>query len=149
MDPFLELIIDKFIFRVDPTCLYSTEGVWVKNIENKARLGLSDFLQQRSGDIAFVDIKKTGTELAVGDYFSTIETIKVNVDLTSPVSGKIVQLNPALQLAPELINQDPYGEGWLCEVEMDDWNTDKLVLLDPCAYFEIMKRDAEEENKKL
>jgi len=71
------------------------------------------------------------------------------VDLTSPVTGKIVQLNPSLQLAPELINQDPYGEGWLCEVEMDNWNADKKVLLDPIAYFEIMKRDAEEEAKKL
>lgn len=149
MEPFLELIIDKFIFRVDPTCRYSAEGVWVKNEENKARLGLSDFLQQRSGDIAFVDIKRIGTILAVSDYFSTIETIKVNVDLISPVSGKIIQINPALELAPELINQDPYGEGWLCEVEMDDWNANKIVLLDPIAYFEIMKRDAEEEAKKL
>jgi glycine cleavage system H protein len=147
--PFLELNIDKFIFRVDPACFYSAEGVWVKLEKNIARIGLSDFLQQRSGDIAFVDIKKTGTKLAVGDYFSTIETIKVNVDLNSPVSGKIVQLNPALQATPELINQDPYGEGWLCEVETDDWKKDKLVLLDPGAYFEIMKRDAEEEAKKL
>jgi glycine cleavage system H protein len=147
--PFLELTIDKFIFRVDPDCYYSAEGVWVKIEKNMARIGLSDFMQQRSGDIAFVDIKKTGTELTVGDYFSTIETIKVNVDLISPVSGKIVLLNPALQFTPELINQDPYGEGWLCEVEMDDWKKDKFGLLDPGAYFEIMKRDAEEEAKKL
>jgi glycine cleavage system H protein len=147
--PFLELTIDKFIFRVDPDCYYSAEGVWVKIEKNMARIGLSDFMQQRSGDIAFVDIKKTGTELTVGDYFSTIETIKVNVDLISPVSGKIVLLNPALQFTPELINQDPYGEGWLCEVEMDDWKKDKFGLLDPGAYFEIMKRDAEEESKKL
>jgi glycine cleavage system H protein len=147
--PFLELTIDKFIFRVDPDCYYSAEGVWVKIEKNIARIGLSDFMQQRSGDIAFVDIKKTGTELTVGDYFSTIETIKVNVDLISPVSGKIVLLNPALQFTPELINQDPYGEGWLCEVEMDDWKKDKFGLLDPGAYFEIMKRDAEEEAKKL
>ena len=148
MTTFLETTIDKFTFRVDQTCHYNSEGVWVRVEENRARLGLSDFLQQRSGDIAFVDVKPEGTILAVGEEFSSIETIKVSIALASPVSGKLVLVNPALETAPEVINQDPFGEGWLCEVELSNWNSDQLQLLDAAAYFEKMKRDAEEEVKK-
>ena len=147
MTTFLETKVDKFTFRVDPTCHFNSEGVWVRTEGNRARLGLSDFLQQRSGDIAFVEVKPAGTVLAFGDGFSSIETIKVDIALSSPVSCKVVLVNPALESAPEVINQDPFGEGWLCEVEMSDWGTDQPSLLDAAAYFEKMKHDAEEEVK--
>jgi glycine cleavage system H protein len=148
MTPFLETTVDKFTFRVDPTCFFNSEGVWARVEGTRARLGLSDFLQQRSGDIAFVEVKPKGTILAFGDEFSSIETIKVDIALTMPVSGKVVLVNPALETAPEIINQDPFGEGWLCEVELSDWEIDKPHLLDAAAYFEKMKRDAEEEVKR-
>lgn len=148
MIPFLETKVDKFTFHVDPTCFYNSEGVWVRVEGNRVRLGLSDFLQQRSGDIAFVEVKPAGTILAVGDEFSSIETIKVDIALSSPVSGKVVLVNPALEAAPEVINQDPFGEGWLCEVELSDWEQDQPHLLDAAAYFEKMKREAEEEVKR-
>ena len=148
MTTFLETTVDKFTFHVDPTCFFNSEGVWVRTEGNRARLGLSDFLQQRSGDIAFVEVKPEGTLLAFGDEFSTIETIKVDIALSSPVSGKVVRVNPTLETAPEAINQDPFGEGWLCEVELSDWEIDKPHLLDAAAYFEKMKRDAEEEIKR-
>jgi glycine cleavage system H protein len=147
MIPFLETKVDKFTFRVDPTCHFNSEGVWVRTEGNRARLGLSDFLQQRSGDIAFVEVNPAGTVLAFGDGFSSIETIKVDIALSSPVSGSVVLVNPALETAPEVINQDPFGEGWLCEVELSDWGTDRPRLLDAAAYFEKMKHDAEEEVK--
>ena len=145
MTPFLETKVDKFTFRVDPTCHFNNEGVWVRTEGNRARLGLSDFLQQRSGDIAFVEVKPAGTVLAFGDGFSSIETIKVDIALSSPVSGKVLLVNPVLETAPEVINQDPFGEGWICEVEVSNWGTDKPRLLDAAAYFEKMKREAEEE----
>ena len=145
MTPFLETKVDKFTFRVDPTCHFNNEGVWVRTEGNRARLGLSDFLQQRSGDIAFVEVKPAGTVLAFGDGFSSIETIKVDIALSSPVSGKVLLVNPVLETAPEVINQDPFGEGWLCEVEVSDWEKDQPRLLDASAYFEKMKREAEEE----
>lgn len=144
MTEFLETNIDKFTFRVDPTCFYSGEGIWVRLKDGRAKLGLSDFLQQRSGDIAFADVKPVGTVLARDNEFASIETVKINVMLASPVSGKILYVNPALEMKPELINQDPFGEGWVCEIELSDWDVDSGQLLDAAAYFEKMKQDAEE-----
>lgn len=148
MAEFLQITIDKFTFRVNPDCFYNAEGIWVKVDGNRARLGLSDFVQQRSGDIAFVDVKPEGTLLNFDDEFCSIETIKVDVALHAPVTGKITQINPALENTPEVINQDPFGAGWVCEVELVDWNTDQQRLLDAHAYFTQMKHDAEEEVKK-
>ncbi len=145
MTSFLETTVDKFTFRVDPTCCFNSEGVWARVEGKRARLGLSDFLQQRSGDIAFVEVKPVGAVVAIGDEFSTIETIKVDITLSSPVSGKVVQVNPVLETTPEIINQDPFGEGWLCEVELSDWEADRPQLLNAAAYFEKMKQEAEEE----
>ena len=144
MAEFLEVTIDKFTFRVDQSCLYSSEGIWVRFEDGVAKLGLSDFLQQRSGDIAFIDVKPVGTVLALDDEFASIETVKVNVMLASPVSGKIVRVNPALDMKPELINQAPFGDGWVCEVEADNMDAAKGLLLDADAYFMKMKSDAEE-----
>ena len=146
---FLETTVDKFTFKVATDRFYSTEGVWVKEENGRVRIGLSDFVQQRSGDVAFADIKAVGTILAVGDDIASIETIKVNITYTCPVSGKIVEVNPAMSDAPEAINQDPYGAGWLAVVEVADWDAERVKLLDPQAYFEIMKGHAEEETKKL
>ena len=148
MKPFLETKVDKFTFHVDPTCFFNSEGVWVRVEGNRARLGLSDFLQQRSGDIAFVEVKPAGAILALGDEFSSIETIKVDISLSSPVAGKIVRVNPLMESTPETINQDPYGEGWLCEIEAVDWEIDQKNLLDASAYFARMKQEAENEVKK-
>ena len=145
---FLQITIDKFTFRVDPSCYYNGDGVWARVEGNRAKLGLSDFVQQRSGDIAFVDVKPEGTSLKFEDEFCSIETIKVDVDLHSPLTGKIIQINPALESTPEVINQDPFGEGWICEVELITWETDQKQLLDANAYFIKMKRDAEEEVKQ-
>ena len=112
------------------------------------RIGVSDFLQQRSGDVAFAEVKPEGTVLAAGDEVAVIETIKVNISLTAPVSGKIVEVNQAIATAPEAINKDPYGEGWLAVIEPGDWETDRARLLDAQAYFTLMKRQAEEESNK-
>lgn len=144
MAEFMETTIDKFTFRVDPTCVYSGVGVWVRIVEGRVRLGLSDFLQQRSGDIAFIDVKPAGTILVLDDEFASIETVKTNVLLASPVSGTVLRVNPALEITPELINKDPFGEGWLCEIELSNWDSDRRQLLNADAYFEKMKHDAME-----
>jgi len=148
MTEFLQTTVDKFTFRVDLTCYFNSEGVWVRAEGNRGRLGISDFVQQRSGDIAFVEVKPEGTILALGDEFSSIETIKVDIAFSSPVSGKVVRVNPALENTPEIINQDPFGEGWLCEVELSNLEADLKSLLDANAYFLKMKREAEEEVKR-
>lgn len=144
----LEVTVDKFIFRVPETLFFSDTGIWVAVEESRARLGLSDFAQQVNGDIAFANVVAAGTELAVGEEFGSIETVKVNVSLLSPVKGRIVAVNPQLQEAPEAINQDPYGRGWMVVMELRDWEKDKAGLLDASRYLERVKEQAEGELKK-
>lgn len=148
MTEYLETTIDKFIFKVAIDCDYTSEGLWVKYEGRRVRIGLSDFLQQRSGDVAFAEVKPVGTTVQFGDEVAVIETIKVDISLTSPVRGKIVKVNPAMETSPEAINQDPYGAGWLAELEPADWETDSQHLLDPQAYFARIKVQAEEETRK-
>jgi glycine cleavage system H protein len=147
MTQYLELTVDKFAFKVATDRLYTREGIWVLAEGNRVRIGLSDFLQQRSGDIAFAEIKPIGTMLTAGDEIASIETIKVNVALSSPVNGRVIEVNPVMDTTPEAINQDPYGAGWLAVIEASDWETDRSRLLDPAAYFDVVKREAEEELK--
>jgi len=149
MSEFLETTIDKFTFKVATDRFYTLEGVWAKEENGRVRIGLSDFVQQRSGDVAFAEIKPAGTVLATGEELAVIETIKVNITYTSPVNGKISEINPAMADAPEAINQDPYGKGWLAVMEVVDWEAQRAKLLDPPAYFKIMKGQAEEEAKNL
>jgi glycine cleavage system H protein len=149
MTEYLETTVDKFIFKVATDRLYNGEGVWAKTEGDYIRIGLSDFLQQRSGDVAFAEVKPEGTELAFGDDVAVIETIKVDISLSSPVSGKVVEVNPVMQDAPEAINQDPYGAGWLALIVATDWETDRAQLFDSQVYFAKMKVEAEEEVKKL
>lgn len=159
MPEFLELTVDKFIFKVATDCYYNSEGVWAQAEASplplgegagvRVRIGLSDFLQQRSGDVAFAEVQPEGTLLAFGDEVAVIETIKADISLASPVTGRIVEVNPAMEMAPEVINQDPYGEGWLAVIEASAWESDRARLLDPQAYFLEMKQEAEEEAKRL
>jgi glycine cleavage system H protein len=148
MQEYLEITIDKFIFRVAADRVYNAEGVWALPEGNLVRIGLSDFQQQRSGDVAFAEVKPTGTELAFGDEVAVIETIKVNIALSSPVSGVVVEVNQEMELAPEAINQDPYGNGWLALIKAGNWDVDRTHLLEPAAYLAKMKVEAEEETKK-
>jgi glycine cleavage system H protein len=148
MSEFLQTTVGKFIFKVAIDRFYNSEGIWALANGNIVRIGLSDFVQQRSGDIAFVDVKQEGTVLTIGDEAATIETIKVNVILPSPVAGKIVRVNPLMETAAETINQDPYGDGWLCEIETTNWESDRNNLLEPADYYAQMQREAENEVKK-
>ena len=148
MPQHLETTVDKFTFKVATDRFYTREGVWALAIGNQVRIGLSDFLQQRSGDIAFAEIKPSGTDLSIGDEVASIETIKVNVALSAPVNGIVIEVNPAMETAPEAINQDPYGAGWLAIIAATDWDTDRAQLLDPQTYFAMMKVEAEEGAKK-
>lgn len=158
MPEFLEVTADKFTFKVATDRWYTREGLWMlpspltplpaSEGNQRVRVGLSDFLQQRSGDIAFAEIKPVGTVLAIDDEVASVETIKVNVMLGSPVNGTVIEVNPEMDTAPEAINQDPYGAGWLAVIASTDWETDRTRLLDAAAYFDVVKREAEEEMKK-
>jgi len=92
-----------------------------------------------------VDFPATGVLVDIGGFLFSIETIKVTLDLISPFTGFLSCINPALELNPELINSDPYGEGWVCELVPTDWEAARLSLLTPKAYFDQMQIDAAKE----
>ena len=152
MPEYLETSVDKFIFRVATDRFYHSDGVWAfwpESLGNgQVRIGLTDYLQQLNGDVAFAHVKPVGTKLAAGDEIAELETIKANVSLFSPVSGTVVEVNPDLDLSPEVINQEPYVKGWLAVIEATNWQADRAKLLDPQAYLAAMRAHAEEELKK-
>ncbi|MGE5325658.1 MAG: glycine cleavage system protein H [Deltaproteobacteria bacterium] len=144
----LKVTVDKFTFLVPTDRLFSDAGVWAKLEGNRVRLGLSDYLQQSSGDVAFAKVKAVGTRVGRDDDFADIETVKVDVSVPSPLPGTIMEINPALAEASEIINQDPYGKGWLAIIEPADWEADRVQLLGPSAYLALVKGQAEAEMKK-
>jgi glycine cleavage system H protein len=142
---YLELRVDKFIFRVRSGYLYSEAGVWVDYDATRvvARAGLTDFRQQSSGDVAFVELPEVGLKVTAGGDLANIETIKVDLVVPAPLDGEIVGVNDALGDSPELVNQQPYGDGWLVELKPATWPAP--VLLDAQAYLALMKEQAEAE----
>ena len=138
MSEFLEYTLDKFTFRVATDRFYNAAGVWAKVEGVHILVGLSDFFQQHHGDVAFAEVAPAGTAVTAGDTFATVETIKVDIDLPCPLSGAIVEVNEAMDFEAEIINQDPYDQGWLAIIEATDWPADQAELLDPLAYFEHM-----------
>ena len=144
----LRVSVDKFIFLAPGGRLYSDAGVWVLKEGARARLGLTDFAQQSNGDIAFAKVKPVGTKLERGDEFAEIETVKVNMSFPSPVRGSILEANRSLADAPELINQEPYDQGWLAVVEFDEAEDSVAHLLDAQTYLALVKEQAEAEMKK-
>ena len=101
---YLEITAGKFIFRVARDRFYNPAGVWALPEGSRIRIGLSDFEQQRSGDVAFVEIKPAGTTLSFDEEVAVVETIKSNLSLGSPVAGRVVEVNPGMAGAPEAIN---------------------------------------------
>ncbi len=144
----LEVTVDKFIFRIPEDLFFSEEGIWLAVEGKRARIGLSDFAQQINGDIAFAHVISAGSKVSAGDEIGSIETVKVNLSLPSPVRGQVLETNPLLQDSPEMINQDPYGRGWMAFVELLDWEKDRLSLLDAPRYLSRVKELAEAELRK-
>lgn len=141
----LELAVDKFRFLFPADLFYSGAGVWVRFEGRRARVGLSDFTQQRNGDVAFAEPKETGTRVPAGEEIAIVETIKVNLSIPSPITGKVVEINSELLNAPDLINQDPFGKGWLVVLEVEDDEAARRGLKTASEYLAIAKAQAEAE----
>jgi len=112
---------------------YTSDHEWIKLTGNLASVGITEFAQGELGDIVFVEIETVGSHLEKGSTFGTIEAVKTVSDLFMPVSGKVLEMNARINDAPDLINKDPYGEGWLIRVEVDD-PAQLGQLLDAKAY---------------
>ncbi|MBO4466343.1 MAG: glycine cleavage system protein GcvH [Bacteroidales bacterium] len=117
--------------------LYSESHEWVKVEGNIAVIGVSDFAQAEMGDITYVDLPDEGDEFEKGEDFGALESVKASSELYTPVSGKVVEVNSALEDAPELINEDAF-ENWIIKVEMSD-ESELESLMDAKAYAEIAK----------
>jgi glycine cleavage system H protein len=115
---------------------YSPEHEWVRAEGTKVRVGITDYAQDALGDIVFVDLPAVGSEVEAGAQLGEVESTKSVSEIYSPLGGTVVAVNDALTAAPERINQDPYGEGWLCELELAP-GADPDSLLDAVAYGDL------------
>jgi glycine cleavage system H protein len=119
--------------NVPAQLLYTKEHEWIALEGNVATIGITDFAQSELGDIVFVDIATKGKSLSADEVFGTVEAVKTVSDLFLPVQGTIIEINPALEAEPELINSDPYGQGWMIKMTVDNV-ADVAALLTADAY---------------
>ncbi len=117
---------------------YSTDHEWTKVDGTRIRVGITDYAQDALGDVVFVQLPNVGDSVNAGDTFGEVESTKSVSDIYAPVSGTVVAVNDALSDAPQLVNEDPYGEGWICEIEVSD-ATQFGALLDAPAYVELVE----------
>jgi glycine cleavage system H protein len=146
---YLQTVFDKFELRVHKEYHYTEDGLWVKIEASRVRVGVSDYLQRIGGDVAFVEVFRQGSTVERQAEFGTLETAKTTVSLPSPVSGTIEQVNGVLSEKPELVNSDPYGEGWLVILAPRNLEDDLETLMNADQYFELMLKKLETEHKKL
>ena len=118
---------------VPPTLRYSNDHEWVAVEGSRARIGITDYAQEALGDVVYVQAPTVGVSVSAGDSFSEVESTKSVSDIYAPVSGTIVAVNDQLTSTPELLNSDPYGGGWICEIEMSN-PSDLDALLDAVGY---------------
>jgi glycine cleavage system H protein len=119
-----------------PALKYTKDHEWISLEGNVATIGITDFAQRELGDIVYVEVETIGSALEAGVAFGTVEAVKTVSDLYLPVSGTINELNPALASAPELVNNDPYGEGWMIKMTVD--NPDDVSRLMDAPTYESM-----------
>ncbi|MCE5205844.1 MAG: glycine cleavage system protein GcvH [Porphyromonadaceae bacterium] len=106
---------------------YSSDHEWVRVEGNEAYVGITDFAQDELGEIVYVDVNTEGDTLEQGEVFGSIEAVKTVSDLMLPVGGEVLEINPKLDDAPELVNKDPFGEGWIIKIILS--NADELSTL--------------------
>ena len=106
--------------NIPPELRYSSDHEWVRVEGTIATIGITEYAQDALGDVVFVEMPETGLAVAAGDSFTEVESTKSVSDIYAPVTGSISEVNEALEAQPELLNSDPYGEGWICRIEFTD-----------------------------
>ena len=118
---------------------YTADHEWLRLDGEVATIGITDFAQDKLGDLVFVDLPKVGAKLAKGATAATVESVKAASDVYAPVSGEVIAVNTALADKPETINEDAYGEGWIFVVKPSNLAEESEELLDPDAYAEAIE----------
>ena len=116
---------------------YTSEHEWMRVEGNEAFVGITDYAQSELGEIVFVDVNTVGETVAQGDVFGSVEAVKTVSDLNMPVSGEVLEFNEALNDQPELVNNDPYGEGWMVKITVND-PAELNNLLDAAGYQKLI-----------
>ena len=120
---------------------YSKEDEWVRVEDDEATLGITDYAQDSLSDIVYLELPEAGDSFDIGDTFGVVESVKAASDLFMPLSGEITAVNDDLIDAPEIVNSDPYGEGWMIRVKLSD-DSQLNDLMDAAAYTEFVESRA-------
>jgi glycine cleavage system H protein len=132
------LIKNKNIMNIPENLKYTKDHEWIRVEGEEAFVGITDYAQGELGDIVFLEIETEGEELAKEEVFGTIEAVKTVSDMFMPVSGEVVEVNEKLEETPEIVNKDPYGDGWLIKIKLT--NSSELdELLDAAAYKKLLE----------
>jgi glycine cleavage system H protein len=124
--------------KVPDNLMYTKDHEWLRTEGDEAYVGISDFAQHELGDIVFIEVETIGEILGKGESFGTIEAVKTVSDMFMPVSGEVLSFNDELNTKPEIVNQDPYGKGWVIKIKIQ--NKDEISqLLNPAQYSELIK----------
>ena len=117
---------------------YTEQHEWLFVDGDLGTIGITDYAQSELGDIVFVELPQVGTQMEQGEVFGTVEAVKTVADLYAPVSGEVVEINPALEESPEQVNTEPYGNGWMIKVRLRD-RQDLNLLLSPQDYAAVLR----------
>ncbi len=128
--------------EVPDDLLYSKDHEWVRIAGNTATVGITDYAQQQLGDLTYVELPEPGDHFNQFDEVSAIDSVKASSEIYTPVTGTIVEVNNALADHPETVNTDPYGDGWIFRMKMDD-DPEEGSLLSPAAYDHLIDADDE------
>lgn len=131
-------------YEIPEELRYSREDEWTKSEDGRVTIGVTDYAQQQLGDVVFVELPEVGRSLEKGEPFGVIESVKTVADLYAPLSGEVLEINEALVEAPESVNDDCYGEGWMVVISIAD-PADQSELLDRAGYLQHIKDRADQD----
>ncbi|MFQ5850288.1 MAG: glycine cleavage system protein GcvH [Candidatus Binatia bacterium] len=126
---------------------YSKEHEWVLVEDDVATVGITQYAQNELGDIVYVEFPEVGEKISKDDPFGSVESVKAVSDIYAPISGTVIEVNDALPDSPEIINEDPYGDGWMIKVQMTDMD-ELRDLMSPEEYAEYVEQQREEEDEE-
>jgi len=132
-------------YEIPEDLYYSKDHEWARIEDDLAVVGITDYAQKSLHEIVYVELPSEGMELKQMDSFGTVESVKAVSEIFSPVSGEVVQVNQALEESPELVNKDPYGEGWIIKIRLNDLEGDLKNLMDAKQYADYLKKLESEE----
>jgi glycine cleavage system H protein len=129
-------------YNTPQDCRYSKSHEWVRVEDGEATIGISDYAQHALGDVVFAELPDVGRNLSKGESFGVVESVKAASDVYAPISGEVLEINEALLDAPETLNNDPYGEGWMLKIRPSNLEADLGTLLDAAGYEQHVEDEA-------